>query len=197
MLDPIIIIKTVGLIGICLIIFAESGLFFGFFLPGDSLLFSAGLIASSGFFDINLLIFLCIVAAILGDNVGYWTGKYMGPRLFQTDRGFFFKRKRIEQAEEFYKKHGVYTIIMARFIPIIRTFAPIVAGIGNMKYRTFIKYNIIGGIVWVTSVVSMGYFLGKLIPNPDKYILPIVIGIIALSFLPIASKYILHLFKNK
>ncbi len=196
MFDIILIIKTVGLIGIFLIVFAESGLFFGFFLPGDSLLFSAGLIASAGFFDIGLLVIICIVAAILGDSVGYFTGKYMGEKLFSKDRGFFFRKKRITDAEVFYQKHGVYTIVIARFIPIIRTFAPIVAGIGNMNYKTFISYNIIGAIGWVSLLVYFGYFLGQIIPDPDIYILPIVICIIFISIIPVVYKYLIHRYKN-
>jgi len=194
--DPIDIIKTVGLIGIFLIVFSESGMFFGFFLPGDSLLFSAGLIASGGFFDVRILIIGCIIAAILGDSVGYWMGKKMGPKVFYKDSGFFFRKKYIDDAEAFYKKHGVYTIVIARFIPIIRTFAPIVAGIGKMDYKTFISYNIIGGISWVLILVPLGYFLGKVIPNPDIYILPIIIGIIVISFLPIIYRYIIGLPKK-
>ncbi len=173
-------------------VFAESGLFFGFFLPGDSLLFSAGLIAASGFFDIKVLIVGCIIAAIFGDSIGYWMGKVMGPKLFYKDKGFFFKKKRIDDAEAFYKKHGIYTIVIARFIPIIRTFAPIVAGIGKMRYRTFISYNIIGGVLWVTLLISLGYFLGSLIPNPDTYILPIIVVIIFISLIPLIYKYIIE-----
>lgn len=188
--DLIPIIKTAGLVGVILIVFAESGLFFGFFFPGDSLLFSAGLVSSLGFFDIKLLLVGSIVAAILGDSVGYWTGKKIGPRLFYKDKGFFFKKQRIDDAEAFYKKHGIFTIILARFVPIIRTFAPIVAGIGKMNYKTFIIYNVLGGIGWVTLMVSLGYFLGQILPNPDVYILPIVLLIIVLSFIPITKKYI-------
>ncbi len=194
--DLIVIIKAVGLIGIFLIVFAESGLFFGFFLPGDSLLFSAGLIAAGGFFDIRILILGCIIAAILGDSVGYFMGKKMGPKLFYKDTGFFFKKKRVEDAEAFYKKHGIYTIVLARFVPIIRTFAPIVAGIGKMKYKTFLSYNIFGGILWVLLVVSLGYFLGRIIPNPDIYILPIVIGIVGISLLPLVYKYAINRWKH-
>lgn len=195
MLDPIFLITTVGLLGIIFIIFAETGLFFGFFFPGDSLLFTAGILASQGIFNIYLLITLCIVAAILGDNVGYWSGKKYGRALFERDAGFFFKKKRIKDAEEFYEKHGKYTIIVARFVPIIRTFAPIVAGIGRMKYSVFVFYNIIGGILWVTLMSLLGYFLGSLISNPDKYIIPIALLIIFISFLPILSKFIRGKFK--
>jgi membrane-associated protein len=193
MLDPIFLIKTVGLIGIVFIIFAESGLFFGFFFPGDSLLFTAGIIASQGIFNIYQIIIFCIIAAILGDSIGYWSGKKYGRKLFERDAGFFFKKKRIQDAEKFYEEHGKYTIIIARFVPIIRTFAPIVAGIGSMKYITFVSYNILGGIFWVTSMTLLGYFLGGMISNPDKYIIPIALLIIFISFVPIILKFI----KNK
>lgn len=190
MLDPILIIKAVGIIGIILIVFAETGLFFGFFFPGDSLLFTAGIFASQGFFSIEVLLISCIVAAILGDSVGYWSGKKYGRGLFERDSGFFFKKKRLYDAEFFYEKHGKSTIIIARFIPIIRTFAPIVAGIGNMNYSSFISYNIFGGIFWVSGLLLLGYFLGGMIPNPDVYIVPIAFLIIILSFIPIIIKMI-------
>ena len=184
-LDPSIIIKAVGIIGIILIVFAETGLFFGFFFPGDSLLFTAGIFASQGFFSIWMLLIGCIIAAILGDSIGYWTGKKYGRELFDRDHGFFFKKQRLYDAEFFYEKHGKSTIIMARFVPIIRTFAPIVAGIGNMNYFSFISYNIFGGIFWVSGLLLLGFFLGGIIPNPDAYIIPIAFLIIVLSFLPI------------
>jgi membrane-associated protein len=190
LLDPIVIIKAVGIIGIILIVFAETGLFFGFFFPGDSLLFTAGIFASQGFFSIGLLLVCCIIAAILGDSVGYWSGKKYGRKLFDRDESFFFKKKRLSDAEIFYEKHGKSTIIIARFVPIIRTFAPIVAGIGNMRYGTFISYNILGGISWVTALLLLGYFLGEIIPNPDTYIIPIAFLIIVLSFMPIIIKMI-------
>lgn len=189
-LDPILIIKAAGVIGIILIVFAETGLFFGFFFPGDSLLFTAGIFASQGFFSITVLLVGCIIAAILGDSVGYWSGKKYGRQLFDRDAGFFFKKKRLYDAEIFYEKHGKSTIIIARFVPIIRTFAPIVAGIGQMSYRTFVSYNIFGGISWVTALLLLGYFLGGMIPNPDVYIIPIAFLIIILSFVPIIIKII-------
>lgn len=192
MLDPVFLITTVGLIGIIFIIFAETGLFFGFFFPGDSLLFMAGILASQGIFNIYYLVIFCIVAAILGDSVGYWSGRKYGRALFERDAGFFFKKQRIYDAEEFFERHGKYTIIVARFVPIIRTFAPIVAGIGRMKYRTFITYNVFGGIFWVMLMASLGYFLGELIVNPDKYIIPIAFLIIVISFMPIILKFIKH-----
>jgi membrane-associated protein len=197
MLEPTFLIQAVGLIGIILIIFAETGLFFGFFFPGDSLLFTAGILASQNVFSIYFLIIFCIIAAILGDSVGYWSGKRYGRRLFERDTGFFFKKKRIKEAEDFYEKYGKYTIIIARFVPIVRTFAPIVAGIGKMHYGTFISYNIFGGILWVTSVTLIGFIFGGMITNPDKYIIPIALLIIFISFVPILIKIFRNRFKNK
>jgi len=197
MLDPILIIKTVGIIGIIFIVFAETGLFFGFFLPGDSLIFTAGIFASQGFFDIKILLISCIVAAIIGDSVGYWSGKKYGRRLFDRDSGFFFKKKRLYDAELFYEKHGKSTIIIARFVPIIRTFAPIVAGIGNMNYPLFISYNIFGGIFWVSAMLLLGYFLGSLIPNPDAYIIPVALFIILISVFPLVFKVLKNKISNK
>ncbi len=196
MLDPVLLIKTVGLIGIISIIFAETGLFFGFFFPGDSLLFTAGILASQHIFSIYFLILLCTIAAIVGDSVGYWSGKKYGRKLFERDAGFFFKKQRIYDAEKFYERHGKYTIIIARFVPIIRTFAPIVAGIGSMNYRTFISYNILGGIAWVSSMSLLGYFFGGLFSNPDKYIIPIAFVIIFISFIPIILKIIKDKIRN-
>lgn len=190
MLDPITIIKAVGIIGVILIVFAETGLFFGFFFPGDSLLFTAGIFASQGYLDIWVLLVGCVIAAILGDSVGYWSGKKYGRELFDRDKGFFFKKKRLYDAEIFYEKHGKSTIVIARFVPIIRTFAPIVAGIGKMHYKTFLSYNIFGGITWVLLLLLSGYFFGGLIPNPDKYIIPVAFAIIVVSFLPIIIKMI-------
>ncbi len=189
MLDPANIIQTVGIVGIILIVFLETGVFLGFFFPGDSLLFTAGLFAFQGFFDVKILIAGCIVAAVLGDFVGYWTGKKFGRKLFEKDKGFFFKKKRLIETEEFYEKHGRFTIIIARFVPIVRTFAPIVAGIGRMKYKTFTSYNIVGGILWVSLMIMAGYFLGSLVPNLDKYIIPIALLIIFISVIPVIIKF--------
>ncbi len=194
MLDPITIIQTVGLVGIFLIIFAESGLFFGFFLPGDSLLFTAGLFASTGFFPLTSLIVGCIIAAILGDSVGYFTGKKIGPRLFTKDSSFFFNKKHAITAEKFYKKYGSKTIVLARFIPIIRTFAPIVAGVGQMKYKKFVFFNIFSGILWPLVMILAGYYVGRYIPNAEEYLLPITLGIIFVSLAPI---FLRVLFRKK
>src|SRR3989344_5642608 len=182
-LDPLVIVQTVGLLGVSLIIFAESGLFFGFFLPGDSLLFTAGLIASQGHINIVALLFLTFAAAVLGDNVGYWFGARVGPKLFTRERSFIFRPEHIVKTKAFYERYGKKTIILARFIPIVRTFAPILAGVGAMHYRTFFSYNLIGGALWTFGVTLLGYILGSLILDIDRYLLPIIALIIFTSFL--------------
>ncbi len=191
-LDPIHIIQTVGLIGIFVIVFLESGVFFGFFFPGDSLLFTAGIFAKAGFFPIESLIGGSAIAAILGGIVGYFSGRKVGIKFFNDEANIFFKKKYIYDAEHFYKKHGSGMIILARFVPIIRTFAPIVAGLGKMRYRTFFLYNFLSGIMWATLISGLGYFVGGLIPNVDKFILPIACGIILVSVLPFILKMINH-----
>lgn len=179
-------ITTFGYIGLCAIIFAESGLFFGFFFPGDSLLFSAGLIASQGFFDVRVLIILVSVAAILGDNVGYWFGVKVGPKIFTKEDSLFFHKRHIERTRLFYLKYGPRAIVLARFVPVVRTFTPIFAGVGNMPYGIFIRYNIIGGVLWGAGLTTLGYVLGAFVPGIDAYITPIALGIITLSFFPVA-----------
>jgi membrane-associated protein len=190
LIDPRTLIETVGLIGIIALIFAESGLFFGFFLPGDSLLFTAGLLASQGHLSIALLVIGSMLAAIAGDSVGYAFGRKIGPALFSREDSFFFHKKHALQAKAFYEKYGVKTIVLARFIPIVRTFAPIVAGIGDMKYKIFLSYNVIGGVIWTSSVTLLGYFLGSLVPQTEKYLNVIIIAIIVISFVPVAVEYI-------
>lgn len=192
-LDLVNIIKTGGYIGITAITFAESGLFFGFFLPGDSLLFTAGFLASQGFLDIRILVPLLIVAAISGDSVGYWSGKKFGGWLMKQKESLFFQKKHLFTAQKFYEKHGGKTLILARFMPAVRTFAPIVAGMANMHYRSFLSFNAIGGLLWAAGMSLLGYFLGSAIPNVDKYLLPIVGAIIVLSVLP----GVIHLLKNR
>ncbi len=194
-LDPKFIVESLGLIGVISIIFAESGLFFGFFLPGDSLLFTAGLLASQDYINIYALIGFGIIVAILGDNVGYAFGKKMGPKIFSKEDSFFFNKRHIERSKKFFEKYGKKALILARFTPIVRTFVPILAGVGNMNYKEFVTYNIVGGILWVSSMSFLGFFLGKAIPDPDKYILPIVIVIIILSVLPAIKEFISS--KNK
>jgi membrane-associated protein len=184
MLDLVSLIKTAGYLGLFGIIFAESGLFVGFFLPGDSLLFTAGLLASSNFLNIYLLIALTFVAAVLGDNTGYWFGKKTGPKIFVKENSLLFHKDHVTKAENFFKKYGPKTIIIARFIPFVRTFAPILAGVGKMEYKTFFFYNLIGGFLWTAGVSLLGFWLGRVIPNIDHYLLPIVFIIIVVSVLP-------------
>jgi membrane-associated protein len=164
------------------IIFAESGLLVGFFLPGDSLLVTAGFLASQGKLNIAILIIGCFICAVLGDNVGYFTGYKFGRKLFRKDN----YQKHLEKTQSFYKRHGKKTIVLARFVPIVRTFAPIIAGVGAMNYRTFMFYNLIGGFVWTFGVTLLGYFLGKSLPaeQVDKYLLPIILLIIVVSLVP-------------
>ena len=192
-LNLVDIIKTGGYVGITAITFAESGLFFGFFLPGDSLLFTAGFLASQGFLDIRILVPLLVVAAIGGDSVGYWSGKKFGGWLMKRKESFFFQKKHLLSAQKFYEKHGGKTLILARFMPAVRTFAPIVAGMANMRYRSFLSFNVIGGLLWAAGMSLLGYFLGSAIPNVDRYLLPIVAAIIILSILP----GVVHLVKSQ
>lgn len=183
------IIETIGYVGLFAIVFAESGLFFGFFLPGDSLLVTAGLLATQGIFNILLLLPILILAAVLGDSTGYWMGKKFGRRVFSKKGSLLFDPKHIDTAQEFYERNGVKTIILARFLPYVRTFAPIVAGIGDMKYSQFLTFNIAGGTTWVTLMLLIGYFLGRVIPNVDKYLLPIIVIIVIISFMPTAFEH--------
>lgn len=187
------LIETVGYIGILGIVFAESGLLIGFFLPGDSLLFTAGFLASQGYFNIYYLIMGLLIAAILGDNVGYSFGRKVGPKLFKKEDSWLFHKKNLEKAEQFYEKYGATTIIMARFIPVVRTFAPIVAGIGKMNYKVFLLYNIVGGVLWTFSLTLAGFFLAKIIPDVKKHLQTIIAIIIILSVLP----PLVHLFREK
>ena len=177
-------IQQASYVGIFLIIFAESGLFFGFFLPGDSFLFTAGFLASKGILNEWILVPLVFVAAVLGDNVGYWFGKKVGPKIFNKENSLLFNKKNVEEAHKFYEKHGSKTIVLARFVPVVRTFAPIVAGVGKMHYSTFLTYNLIGGLLWGVGVSLAGLFLGNLIPDVDKFLLPIIFLIIILSISP-------------
>ena len=178
------IIEAIGYIGIFTIVFAESGLLIGIFLPGDSLLFTAGFLSSAGMFNLPTLSVGCFIAAVLGDNVGYAFGKKVGPAIFKRKNSFWFHKKHLERAQRFYEKHGGKTIVLARFLPVVRTFAPILAGAGAMNYRKFLFYNILGGFSWAVGLTTLGYYLGSFIPDVDKYLLPIVLLIILLSLLP-------------
>ena len=184
MFDIISLIKTAGYAGLFTIVFAESGLFFGFFLPGDSLLFTAGFLASQHFFNVWFLIPLLFLAAVLGDNVGYSFGRKVGPKIFNRQDSLFFHKDHLIRTKIFFEKYGTRAIILARFMPIVRTFTPILAGVGEMPYRTFFVFNVAGGALWTLGLTLAGYILGQSVPNPDRYILPIVLAIIVVSILP-------------
>lgn len=186
MFDAVNIIKTVGYLGLFAIVFAESGLFIGFFLPGDSLLFTAGFLASQGYGNAAVIVAICFAAAVAGDSFGYWFGKRAGPRIFTREDGLFFKKAYVERIRAFYSRHGGKALIFARFIAVIRTFAPIFAGVGNMPYAVFLSYNIVGGFLWAGGLVGLGFMLGSIVPGIDGYLLPIIAGIIIVSSLPSA-----------
>ncbi len=179
-------ILSVGYLGIAAIIFAESGLFFGFFLPGDSVLLTAGLLAYKGYFDLWILVPMVFTCAVLGDNVGYWFGNKVGPPIFSRPESRFFKPQNLRKAKEFFDKYGPITLVMARFLPFIRPFAPIAAGAVTMEYRRFFIWNVMGGVLWGIGVAFAGYFLGSLFPPEvlDKYFLYIVLAVILISGLP-------------
>jgi membrane-associated protein len=186
-LDPIKIIETLGYAGVFAIIFAESGLFFGFFFPGDSLLLTAGLLASRGLLNEFILVPGLFIAAVLGDQVGYWFGAKTGPKIFSRENSLLFRRKNLLAAKAFYEKHGGKTVTLARFLPLIRTFAPIVAGAAEMNYRRFLMFNLLGGFLWAVCVTMLGYTLGKLfgsIEGIDKYFTLLVLAFFFIPGLP-------------
>ena len=168
------------------IVFTETGLLVGFFLPGDSLLITAGLLAGMGSLNIWWLNGVVIAAAILGDSTGYAIGRRLGPRIFTRPKSMLFNPKHVQRTQRFYEKYGAKTIVIARFVPIIRTFAPVLAGVGSMRYRRFLTYNVVGGIGWVVSMTLAGYLLGQTVPNISKHMHELVIVIIVLSVIPIA-----------
>ena len=192
-LNSLPLIESFGLFGVYFAVFAESGLLIGFFLPGDSLLFTAGLLASEGRLNIIVLILGAFVAAVIGDSTGYAIGKKIGPAIFRKKDSLLFKQKYVEETKAFFSRHGKRTIILARFTPIVRSFAPVMAGVGEMNYGDFLRYNIAGGALWTFGLGGLGYFLGRTIPNIDKYLLPIIIVIIIASFLP----GVIHYFRNR
>ncbi|MDQ3472321.1 MAG: VTT domain-containing protein [Acidobacteriota bacterium] len=201
LLNPKIIIDTLlakgGLfvyVGLFFIVFAETGLALGFFLPGDSLLVVAGLVAATGKLNVALLIGLLFVAAVVGDAVGYYTGARLGPRLFKKKKSLLFRPSHLQKAHSFYEKYGGKTIVIARFVPIVRTFAPIVAGAAEMPYRRFVLFNVAGGFLWVTTMVLGGYFLGSVLKSKfgidlDEHIEWVVIVVVALSLVPPVIEY--------
>ena len=184
------LIAWAGYYGLTAIVFCETGLLAGFFLPGDSLLVTAGLVASQGKLDIVKLNLLLMAAAVVGDSVGYAIGHFAGPKIFSKEDSFFFHKDHLKRTGDFFAKYGAKTIILARFVPIVRTFAPTVAGVGKMPYLTFITFNLIGGVTWVASMTLVGYFLGRSIPDIEKH-LHIVVGVvIVVSFLPLIHEFI-------
>jgi membrane-associated protein len=178
------LVQWAGIFGLATIIFSETGLLVGVFLPGDSLLVTAGLLAARGYLNVYALAPLLTVAAICGNSAGYSIGRATGPRIFNRENSFFFNKKHAIRAHEFYAKYGRKTIVLAQFMPIIRTFAPVVAGVGGMKFRQFITFNIIGAIIWIWSMVGIGYFLGSYIPGIDQHIEIVIAIVIFISILP-------------
>lgn len=195
-LDPTYLVKTFGYLGLFLTIFLESGIVFGFFLPGDSLLFAAGLLAADGKLNIAAVILLAFTAAVLGNNAGYYTGKKFGARIFKKEPAWFLSQKTVDQAHHFFDKYGGKSILLARFVPAARTLVPIFAGIGHMNYRRFFTFNALGGLFWAILMPVLGYSLGKSVPNVDKYILPIIFAIIIISLAPVTYHYLKSRRKN-
>jgi membrane-associated protein len=184
------LIRTVGYLGLFAIVFAESCLVF--FLPGDSLLFTAGFLAFLGVLDLRLLILLLVIAAVTGNSLGYAVGYRIGRRLFANPNSLLFRPEHLERAHAFYEKHGGKTIILARFVPVVRTFAPIVAGMGSMTYRRFVAFNLVGGVLWVVSMCGGGYLFGQILPSDqvDKYLLPVIAAIVVISLIPAAVHFV-------
>jgi membrane-associated protein len=186
-LDPHNVISTFGLLGVLAVVFAESGLLIGFFLPGDSLLFTAGLLVAEGSYvtlPLWLVCSLIVLAAILGDQVGYLFGRKVGPALFRRPDSRLFKQENVEKARQFFEKYGPRSIVLARFVPIVRTFTPIVAGVAEMRYRTFVMFNVIGGVLWGAGVTVLGYYLGQ-IGFIRANVELILVAVVAMSFVPI------------
>ena len=185
-MDILALIKAIGYLGVWGIVFAESGILFFFFLPGDSLLFTAGVLASQGFLNLVILSTGCFIAAVTGNLLGYEVGKRVGMRLFKNGDTRFLKLKHLAMTQSFFNKHGRMAIILARFLPIIRTFTPFLAGIAQVPYKLFVLYSIIGALAWAVGLTVFGYFMGELIPADklDQYLLPIILGIIIASLLP-------------
>lgn len=186
------LVMWAGYVGLVAIVFAETGLLVGFFLPGDSLLVTAGLFAATGNLDIIFLNLLLIPSAILGNIAGYWIGHKSGPRLFKKEQSLLFRKDYLIKTKVFYEKHGASTMIITRFMPILRTFAPIVAGIGGMDYKKFMLYNVIGAVTWVLSLTLVGFYLGRLIPGIENHIEKVIIIVVFLSLLPAIIKFLKH-----
>ncbi len=193
MFDITSIIQSGGILIVALIVFAESGLLIGFWLPGDTLLLGAGILASQGEISIVWLIIAVILAAIIGDNVGYTIGRRTGHKIFKKEDGIFFQKEHVQRAEKFYEEHGGKTIILARFIPIVRTFAPLVAGVGKMPRQRFMLFNIVGGVLWGAGLTMLGYWFGSKIPHLEEYIHYVLIAVIILSI----GSSLIHILKEE
>ncbi len=184
-MDPKSLLEAGGTILLLAIVFAESGILAGFFLPGDSLLFTAGLLASKGVFNLPVILVGCFVAAVAGDQVGYLFGRRVGPAVFRRPNSRLFSQANVERARVFFDAHGPKTVVLARFIPVVRTFTPVVAGVGRMDYRTFVVYNVVGGFLWAVGLTMLGYVLGAKVPGIERYLLATVLVIGAVSFIPV------------
>jgi len=182
--DLIANLISIGYLGIFIIIFVESGLLTGFFLPGDSLLFTVGLLASQGYFNLGLLMLICFVAAALGDSAGYALGHKLGPKIFTKEDSLFWNKNHIHRTQVFYAKYGAKVLVLARFLPVVRSLAPILAGVGKMKYSIFLFYNLLGAFIWSVGITSLGYYLGQIIPDVDRYLLPLILLIVLVSIVP-------------
>lgn len=193
LIDPVKLLREGGFYLLLFVVFAETGLFFGFFLPGDYLLFLAGMFVATDKLDVSIyiLIFGLIAAAVSGNFVGYWFGKKTGPVLYHRNDSFFFKKKYLRAAETYYKKQGAFALIMGRFIPIVRTFAPIIAGIVKLDYRKFAFYNITGAFLWISSLTLLGFFLGRSFEKEiNDYLLYIIVGFILITAIPLIITYL-------
>ena len=187
-MDPKSLIEAFGTLGLFAIVFAESGILAGFFLPGDSLLFTAGLLASEGVLNYPIIVTGCFVAAVAGDQVGYLIGRRYGPALFRRPDSRFFHKRNVDRARAYFDEHGSKTVVLARFIPVVRTFTPVVAGVGQMDYRKFVTFNVIGGFLWAVGVTTLGFLLGEAVPDIERYLLPIIMVIVVVSFIPVARE---------
>jgi membrane-associated protein len=191
--DPEKLLREGGFYVVMFVIFAETGLFFGFFLPGDYLLFLAGMFVATGKLDVNIYILIIglVIAAVLGNFTGYWFGRKTGPMLYERKDSFFFKQRYLKAAKEYYNKQGAFALIMGRFVPIVRTFAPIFAGVVKLDFKRFAFYNISGGIIWITSLTLLGYFLGKRFEKEiNDYLLYIIVGFIVVTTIPLLITFV-------
>lgn len=192
-IDPEKLLREGGFYVVMFVIFAETGLFFGFFLPGDYLLFLAGMFVATGKLDVNIYVLICglFVSAVSGNFVGYWFGRKTGPMLYHRKESFFFKRRYLKAAEEYYNKQGAFALMMGRFVPIVRTFAPIFAGVVKLDFKRFAFYNVVGGIIWIASLTLLGYFLGKKFEKEiNDYLLYIIIGFIVITTIPLILTFV-------